>query len=205
MISHKRGRFHWSEAIHHWTTALFCCFMLQGYYIPTATWYGTLLVQLMFPIGFLQGLRAVYPTIVKKSDRHEQWANLIRNLSKCTIYWYITLVILNLTGQCYVYFGRIFGVFGSEITIVEMVVLPIAIIAWLRDDYSLLKALWGYSNQEYELAAGLGLESPRTHNTSSNVINVDEMPQIFQQPPNLDTKKSDIELSPAGLREIMPV
>lgn len=217
MISHKRGKFHSSEAIHHWVTAIFCCLMMQGYYIPTATYYGTFLVQLLFPIGFVQGMRAVYPTIVKNSDLHEQWANFIRNVSKCSIYWYIICVIMNLTGQGYVYFGRMFHVFDSNISIIEMIALPIAVIAWLNDDYALLKALIEYSRQEYELAAGLRapLPSPRDHSHptqwTANLANINgsEMSPSPQLGPtkmaSVDTFVSDninieVQLSPPPLR-----
>ena len=127
----------------------FCCLLiLQGIYIPAATYFGTINVQLSFPIWITFALRAAF------ARKNAKYAQYTRNLSKFSFYWFMGQSTVNFSAQLYCYIFRLITIYDdtTKMTIVEIILVPVAIVSWLWDDFCLLKALHEYSKQPYELA-----------------------------------------------------
>ena len=142
MILEKfRIRFEWSLAVHHWLISLFALAILQGFYLPSVTWYGFTSVQLAFPLWFTLGFRGVF------SMKSKKYAKITRIIAKFCYHWYIIVTLSNASGQFYIFLSRL--IYG-KLNIFEVIVLPVAVMAWMYHDFSLLRAIHGISEQEYE-------------------------------------------------------
>eukprot|EP01084_Bolivina_argentea_P230172 388282_1 len=136
--ANRYGKLSWSVLVHHWLTSIAALFILMGAYTPFSTWYGFTGIAMAWPNGIAFGLRATFS---------HKYPKLTRKMFKLTYYWYIGVIILNLSGQLFLITN---GILTGSIHIGALILTMITLIGWLYDDINLMKALLAFSKHNYE-------------------------------------------------------
>jgi len=126
--------------------------ILMGRYTPFATWYGATMVAMAVPVFFMLGFRAQYsfhhPEFTRRGFVFAKW-------------WYITTIILNLSGQIFLILNALIFADDSDVHLSLILIMCFCICCWFYDDYHLLMSLNGMSRQQYEKGFILDRHSAR--------------------------------------------
>eukprot|EP00485_Elphidium_margaritaceum_P022838 CAMPEP_0202712594 /NCGR_PEP_ID=MMETSP1385-20130828/43529_1 /ASSEMBLY_ACC=CAM_ASM_000861 /TAXON_ID=933848 /ORGANISM="Elphidium margaritaceum" /LENGTH=428 /DNA_ID=CAMNT_0049372681 /DNA_START=84 /DNA_END=1370 /DNA_ORIENTATION=- len=150
VTANRYGRLAWSVLVHHWITAAISAAILLGRFSPFATWYGFTLVSMCFPVFIVLGFRAQFSN---------KYPNFTRRGFTFSFYYWIAILVLNLSGQVFIIFNSLLYHYNESIHIGFIAIMVVCIFAWLYDDLQLLKALRSFSTHEYEDADILNSEN----------------------------------------------
>ena len=125
---------------HHIISTLMGMLLLNGVYIPFATCFGIITQMFLFPAHFAIGLRIEF---------HDKYPKLVRSTLKWVGYYTLSAIVINIL--C-VYSLIIWAfIHTDKINIGITLFFAIGSLAFIKQDYILIKTLKTYSTQHYEL------------------------------------------------------
>eukprot|EP01083_Nonionella_stella_P005260 15226_1 len=139
IIRFSHDRVNKSVAIHHILTVIAASQIILGLYVPFATLYGLIMVGGTFPFAFFRAFRFEFSW---------KYPNLTRQLFKYLFPYYVTLLVINTSGQLFliIYGGYILG----KVSLYNVVSYSIAVVFWVYHDSGIVVLLKAYSRQQYE-------------------------------------------------------